>query len=387
MNRACDDITSFLVMDILERAHAIEATGRRVIHLEIGEPDFGPPPPVAEAAVRAIRDGATHYTHSLGLPELREAICADYLEKYGVAVCPDQVVVTSGTSPAMLLAFAALLNPGEAVCLTDPHYACYPNFLRLLGVVPRTVATREEDGFHFTPELLAGSLDQDGVTASAVVINSPSNPAGTLIDEADFAAICRLGPAVISDEIYHGLVYHGRARSALEFTDNCFVLNGFSKLYAMTGWRLGYVIAPKAYVAAMQRLQQNLFICAGSVAQWAGVAALTEPAVGPYVAEMVATYDKRRHYLVAELKKLGLGTRVEPTGAFYVLANIKHLGLGSLALAYDILEKVHLGVTPGIDFGQGGEGYLRLSYANSLENIEEGLDRLKKYLLAFVNHG
>jgi aspartate/methionine/tyrosine aminotransferase len=380
MNKICDDITSFLVMDILERAHALEARGVRVIHLEIGEPDFAPPPPVSEAAVRAVRDGATHYTHSLGLPELRAAICADYLEKYGVTVCPEQIVVTSGTSPALLLVFAALLGQGEAVCLTDPHYACYPNFLRLLGVTPRTVPTREEDGFHFTPELLAEHLDRDGVRAAAVVVNSPSNPAGTLIDEADFAAICRLGPAVVSDEIYHGLVYRGRARSALEFTDNCFVLNGFSKLYAMTGWRLGYVIAPKAHVAAMQRLQQNLFICAGSVAQWAGVAALTDPAVAPYVAAMVATYDERRRYLVGELKKLGLATRVEPAGAFYVLASVKHLGRDSLSLAYDILEKAQLGVTPGIDFGQGGEGYLRLSYANSLANIEEGLERLKKYV-------
>jgi len=383
MNKVCDDITSFLVMDILERAHVLEAKGKRVIHLEIGEPDFGPPPPVAEAAVRAIRDGATHYTHSLGLLPLREAICSDYLEKYGVTICPEQIVVTSGTSPAMLLTFAALLGNGEAVCLTDPHYACYPNFLRLLGVTPRTVPTREEDGFHFTPDLLAAHLDRHGVRAAAVVVNSPSNPAGTLIDEADFAAICRLGPVVVSDEIYHGLVYQGRARSALEFTDNCFVLNGFSKLYAMTGWRLGYVIAPLACVPAMQRLQQNLFICAGSVAQWAGVAALTEPSVKEHVAAMVATYDERRKYLVRELRKLGLGTSVEPTGAFYVLANIKHLGRDSLSLAYDILEKAHLGVTPGIDFGQGGEGYLRLSYANSLENIEEGLGRLKKYLEDF----
>ncbi|MBF0480853.1 MAG: pyridoxal phosphate-dependent aminotransferase [Desulfovibrionaceae bacterium] len=383
MNKACAAITSFLVMDILERAHALEAQGRRVIHLEIGEPDFAPPPPVSEAAARAIRDGETHYTHSLGLPELRAAICADYLEKYGVTVCPDQIVVTSGTSPAMLLAFSVLLGQGDAACLTDPHYACYPNFLRLLGAIPRTIPTREENGFHFTPELLAARLVQDGVRASAVVVNSPSNPAGALMDEADFAAVCRLGPVVISDEIYHGLVYRGRARSALEFTDNCFVLNGFSKLYAMTGWRLGYVIAPPRYVAALQRLQQNLFICAGSVAQWAGLAALTEPSVKDYVAAMVATYDERRTYLVAQLRKLGLGTRAEPTGAFYVLANVKHLGRDSLSLAYDILDKACLGVTPGIDFGQGAEGYLRFSYANSLENIEEGMERLKKYLENF----
>ena len=190
--------------------------------------------------------------------------------------------------------------------------------------------------------------------------------------------LCELGPAVISDEIYHGLVYEGKACSALEFTDNCFVLNGFSKLYAMTGFRLGYLIAPEKYLCLLQKLQQNFFICASSVAQWAGIAALTE--AGPDVERMRQTYDERRRFLIKGLKELGFAIRVEPTGAFYVLVNARHLGEDSLALAHDILEKAHVGVTPGIDFGPGGEGHLRFSYANSLENIAEGLRRLKGYI-------
>ena len=362
-------------MDILERACILEAQGKHVVHLQIGEPDFDTPEPVKEAAARAIRDGRTHYTHSLGLLPLREAICQYYQEQYGVNVHPDQVIVTSGTSPAMLLTFSALLHPGDTVALTDPHYACYPNFITFAQGQVSRLNTREEDGFQFTPQGLIPSLTKD---IKAVVLNSPSNPTGTVMPREHLKAICAHGTTVISDEIYHGLVYEGRAHSALEFTENCFVLNGFSKLWAMTGWRLGWVIAPKRFVPAMQRLQQNFFICASSVSQWAGLAALTE--CDQAVRTMVGEYAKRRKVLLAGLAGLGLGLAVQPTGAFYALARAKHLESDSLSLARDILDKALVGVTPGIDFGPGGEGYLRFSYANSVENIEEGLTRLERYL-------
>lgn len=376
MNPACKDITSFLVMDILERANAIEAAGHRVIHLEIGEPDFDTPDCVKEAAVKAVTDGKTHYTHSLGITELREAICRLFADEYGVRVTPDRILVTGGTSPAMLLAFAALARPGANMLLTDPAYACYPNFLRFTGIIPHYVPVAEEDGFQFTPESIAANVSE---MTAGILVNSPANPTGTLLPDAAMEAACATGLPVVSDEIYHGLTYGGRARCALEFSEDALVLNGFSKRFAMTGLRLGYLVAPCSMMGLLQKLQQNLFICASSVAQWAGLAALSPD--GLAAAEtMRQTYATRRKALLAGLKKLGLSPRTEPTGAFYVFVRADHLNPDSLALAYDILEKVHLGVTPGIDFGPGGEGHLRLSYANSLENIEEGLERLGRYV-------
>ncbi len=376
MNPACKDITSFLVMDILERAQAIEAAGKRVIHLEIGEPDFDIPDCVKEAAKKAVAEGRTHYTHSLGVLELREAICRLFADEYGVTVSPERILVTGGTSPAMLLTFGVLARPGGHILLTDPAYACYPNFLRFTGLTPRYVPVAEEDGFQFTPGAIMEAVD--GLTAG-ILLNSPANPTGTLTPDETYEAACASGVPVISDEIYHGLTYGGRARSALEFSEDALVLNGFSKRFAMTGLRLGYLVAPKSMMGILQKLQQNLFICASSVAQWAGVAALSKEGLEAAEA-MRRTYDARRKVLLAGLEKLGLAPRTEPTGAFYVFVRADHLNPDSLALAYDILEKAQVGVTPGIDFGPGGEGHLRFSYANSLENIEEGLDRLGRYI-------
>ncbi len=379
MNPACKDITSFLVMDILERAHAIEAAGHRVIHLEIGEPDFDTPECVKEAAQKAVAEGKTHYTHSLGIPELRQAICDLYGREYGVTVTPNRILVTGGTSPAMLLAFGVLAQPGHHILLTDPAYACYPNFLRFTGLYPHYVPVAEEDGFQFTAAAITENV---GELTAGILLNSPANPTGTLISPQALEAACATGVPVISDEIYHGLTYAGPARSALEFADDALVLNGFSKRFAMTGLRLGYLIAPPAMMGLLQKLQQNLFICASSVSQWAGLAALSADGLAAAEA-MRQTYDTRRKALLAGLTRLGLAPRTEPTGAFYVFVRADHLHENSLALAYDILEKVHLGVTPGIDFGPGGEGHLRFSYANSLENIEEGLARLERYISTY----
>ncbi len=373
--RRAEEIAPFIVMEVLERARELERQGVDVIHLEVGEPDFDVPLAVKEATKKALDRGLTHYTHSLGDLELREAICRHYEKTYGVFIKPEQVVVTSGTSPAMMLVFSALLERGQEVILSDPGYSCYPNFISFLGGVPVRVPVYEKDGFQLSAEAIRERI---GDQTRAILINSPSNPTGNLLSEENMKAIARLGPYIISDEIYHGLVYEGKEHSILEFTDHAFVLNGYSKLYAMTGLRLGYLIAPERFVRPIQKMQQNFFICASSLAQRAGIAALEE--TGPDVAEMKRIYNQRRQFMVRRLREMGFGITVEPTGAFYVFANARHLSGDSYALAFDILEKAHVGVTPGIDFGPNGEGYLRFSYANSLEKIAEGLERIERYL-------
>ncbi len=375
VSRRAQEITPFLVMDILERATELERQGEHIIHLEIGEPDYDSPEVVKEAAYRAMAAGETQYTHSQGLLELREALSGHYWEKYRVRVRPEQFIVTSGTSPAMILIFGGLLDPGDEVLLPNLHYACYPNVLRLVDAEPRYVPVREEDGFHLNPVELSSYLSP---RTKAILINSPSNPAGTLLDAGRLAQLAAAGPYIISDEIYHGLVYEGQEHSILEFTDRAFVINGFSKLYAMTGWRLGYLIAPLDFVRPLQKLMQNFFISANPFVQRAGIAALTQ--AGPEIAQMRAAYDARRRLLLQGLQKLGFSIPVPPTGAFYIFVNARHLSTDSYALAFDILERAKVGVAPGIDFGPGGEGFLRFSYANSLENLTEALHRLEQYL-------
>jgi aspartate/methionine/tyrosine aminotransferase len=380
ISKRTEEMTSFIVMDVLERAQELERAGARIIHLEVGEPDFDAPACVKEAACKALEDGFTHYTHSLGLYELREAICEYYQKNYQVSVDPDQVVVTSGSSPAIFLVFAALLEKQDEVIISDPHYACYPNFIRFVDGKLITIPVYEEDGFQYRPEVIREKITPQ---TRAVFINSPSNPTGNLLSADRMQQIaeltkCEQCPYIVSDEIYHGLVYEGKAHSILEFSDHAFVLNGFSKQFAMTGLRLGYVIAPKAYIRPMQKLQQNFFISANAMVQRAGIAALKD--AGDDVARMQKIYNERRLFMIRRLKELGFGITVEPTGAFYVFANARHISGDSYKLAFDILEKAHVGVGPGIDFGQNGEGYLRFSYANSLDNIEEGMERLEKYL-------
>ncbi|WP_287491486.1 pyridoxal phosphate-dependent aminotransferase [Methanothrix sp.] len=375
MARRAEEITPFIVMEVLERARELERQGVDVIHLEVGEPDFDVPLAVKEATRKALDRGLTHYTHSLGDLELREAICRHYEKTYGVFIKPEQVVVTSGTSPAMMLVFSSLLERGQEVVLSDPGYSCYPNFISFLGGVPVRVPVYEKDGFQPRAEAIRERIRDQ---TRAILINSPSNPTGNLLSEENMKAIAGLGPYIISDEIYHGLVYEGKEHSILEFTDHAFVLNGYSKLYAMTGLRLGYLIAPERFVRPIQKMQQNFFICASSLAQRAGIAALEE--TGPDVAEMKRIYNQRRKFMVRRLREMGFGITVEPTGAFYVFANAQHLSGDSYALAFDILEKAHVGVTPGIDFGPNGEGYLRFSYANSLQKIADGLERIERYL-------
>lgn len=369
------EISPFIVMDVLEKAQDMEAKGEHIIHLEIGEPDFDTPQPIKVAAVRALTDGDTRYTHSLGKFALREEIAKYYWKRYKVRISPEQIIVTSGTSPGMLLVFSILIEKGEEVVLPDPHYACYPNFIRYLEGQPVFVRVHEEDGFKYRVEEIQKHLS---LFTKAILINSPANPTGAVFTAQELKALAALDQLIISDEIYHGLVYEGEEHTILEFTNRAFVINGFSKLYAMTGWRLGYVIAPPEFIRPMQKIQQNLFICAPSFVQQAGIAALRD--CSEYVNGMVKIYNQRRQYLLERLKKMGIATRVDPTGAFYALANVKKYTSDSYAFVFEILDKVKVAVTPGIDFGRNGEGYLRLSYANSLENIKEGINRLELFL-------
>ncbi|MEW6249490.1 MAG: pyridoxal phosphate-dependent aminotransferase [Planctomycetota bacterium] len=406
-SRRAAEMPPFLVMEVLERAAQLQREGRSIIHLEVGEPDFDTPPAAVAAGIAALRAGRTHYTHSLGHPELRAAIVAWHERHYGVATSPERVVVTVGTSGAMLLVFAALLDPGDEVLITDPGYACYPNFIATFGGVPVRVPVCEADGFQFEPRAVAAALTP---RTRALVINSPANPTGTLTTPErmrELAALCGMAageasagsgssgvrgiteqgqlpgkqpchPVIISDEIYHGLVYRGRAHTIREFAPEAVVVSGFSKLHAMTGWRLGYAILPEWLVRPVQKLQQNLFISAPDFPQFAAVAALEQADAD--IEQMRRCYDERRQLVLARLQEMGLTILTEPVGAFYVFVNVRQHTDDVYKFAFRVLEEAGVAITPGTDFGPGGAGYIRISYANSLANIEEGMRRLRAFL-------
>jgi len=377
VSRRAAEIRPFIVMEVLERAQELERLGRKIVHLEVGEPDFETPDVIREAGIRAIRDGHTHYTHSLGRRELREAIAEWYVTRYGVAPEPDQVIVTVGSSGAMQLIFAALLNFGDEVLLPDPGYPCYEKFIRAFGGVPVPVPLREEENFNLEP---AAVRDLATSRTRALILNSPSNPTGAVASRDRLAGLndeTAGSMAVVSDEIYHGLVYEGEAHSMLEFNPDALIVSGFSKLFAMTGWRLGYAIVPRPLVRPIQKLQQNLFISAPDFAQVAAVAALRS--AGPDLKRMRQEYDRRRKYLLARLAEMGLQVAGFPEGAFYLLINVREVTRDVYKLAFRILEEAGVAVTPGVDFGANGEGYLRICYATSMEQLEEGMDRLERF--------
>ncbi len=364
-------IEPFLAMEIMERALELERQGARIVHFELGEPDFPPPPAASEACAAALQAGETRYTDSRGLAELREAIAADHERRWGVRVSADRVLVTSGTSLAMSLVFSLLVGPGDEVILPAPHYPCYPGLVRVAGGVPVAVATRAEDAYR---------IDVDAVKLAvtprtrAIVVASPSNPTGAVQTIGTLQGLVDLGIPIVSDEIYSGLVYAGGECSASGLGDEVFVLDGFSKRYAMTGFRLGYVIAPELAVRPLQTLAQNLFICANPFVQRAGIAALERGA--ETTTRMREIYARRRLTMLEGLRQLGMIVPSEPAGAFYIFADARAFGSDSRALAFDLLERASVAVTPGIDFGEVGEGWLRFSYAASDEDIRLGLQRL-----------
>ena len=369
-------VRPFVVMDVVARAKQLEAAGRDIVRMDVGDPDFPTPAVITRAAEAAMDSGDTGYTQSAGLPDLREAISRRFAAKYGVKVEPADIVVSQGTSPAMLLLFGALLDPGDEVIISDPCYPAYPNYISFLGGVPVRVAARPEESFRMRIEEIEAAITP---RTRCIMINSPSNPTGSVLPVEDLQAIGRLvdahGIYVASDEIYHGLDFFGADHSILEFTDRAFVLNGFSKLYSMTGWRLGYLVAPRAFVRAAEVIQQNFFLCANHFVQVAGTAALE--LAGPDVERMRGLFDERRRYLVPALREAGLNIAHEPTGAFYVFADARAWSGDSLALTYRLLEEAGVAAAPGIDFGPGGEGFLRFSYATSLDRLEEGVARLR----------
>jgi len=377
--RRIDLIEPFRVMQLLERAKELEAQGKKIIHMEIGEPDFPTPPPVIEAARKRLDTGENFYTPSTGAPELQQALSHWYAEEYDVNVVPERILITPGTSGAFNLIYAVLLETGESVLLPDPGYPCQRNFIRLAGGDPINVPVGPDTRYHLSAEAIEREW-RDG-TRAAVVIN-PANPTGTLIEEPELEAIADVcnkhGGYLISDEIYHGLTYGTKAACALQFDDNAIVVNGFSKRWAMTGWRVGWIIVPEDLIDPARRVMQNIFIAAPTLSQFAAIAALDAK---DEVEAMRSAYDERRKYLLAELPDLGFDIVVEPQGAFYIYANVEKLTDNSRTFCWDLLEKAGVAITPGEDFGSyRASEHLRFSYATGLENLKEGVRRIQAFL-------
>jgi aspartate/methionine/tyrosine aminotransferase len=373
-SKLVEQLSPFYVMEVLEFAKKLESEGRDIIHFEVGEPDFITPGEICESAIESIKRGETKYTESVGIPELREKIAENYNIKYGQSISFSNVMVTLGSSPALFLTILSTINPGDEVIITDPHYACYPQIINIAGGVPKKVRITEENGFQIDVAEIKKNITNK---TKAIIINSPSNPTGAILETEVFREIADLGICIISDEIYHGIEYSRKANSVYEFTDNAFVINGFSKLYAMTGWRLGYIIAPEVFIRPLQKLQQNLFISPNSFVQKAGITAIDK--AKQKTDDMVKEFHQRRDLMLGGLRDTGFKIKKDPDGAFYIFLNISDYASNSYDLSFDILNKVNVAVTPGIDFGEGGEEYIRLSYATSRELIKEGVKRLSDY--------
>jgi aspartate/methionine/tyrosine aminotransferase len=371
-------IEPFHVMDILARARAMEAQGRSIIHMEIGEPDFPTAPAIVQAGIAALQAGRTHYTPALGLPELRAAIAASY----PAHAQPDagRVVVTPGASGALQLIFAALINPGDQVLMADPGYPCNRHFVSLFEGEPRAIPVDASTGYQLNADLV--HRHWTGRTV-AVLLASPSNPTGTIIAPDEMAQIARAveerGGVLIVDEIYHGLVYEEEAVTALSHSQNLFVVNSFSKYYGMTGWRLGWLVAPASYIPAIDKLAQNIFLAASTPAQYAALAAY-DAGVQQELQKRRDIFRERRDFLLPALRGLGFEIPLVPQGAFYLYADCARFTDDSQAFALQLLEQAGVAITPGLDFGSHRAArHVRFSYANTLDNLREGVSRLRGY--------
>jgi aspartate/methionine/tyrosine aminotransferase len=379
------DIAPFHVMEVQTAARALEAAGRSVVHMEIGEPDFPTPGPVLDAARAALADGGIYYTSALGLPALREAIARHYGDRYGVDVAPERVIVTAGSSAALLLVTALLVNRDEQILMTDPGYPCNRHFVRTLEGEPVAVPVDASTRYQLTADLVARRW---GPRTRGVLIASPSNPTGTTVEPAELAriatAVAERAGRLIVDEIYLGLSYDlapgARPASALALSDDLFVISSFSKYFNMTGWRLGWVVAPERHVRDLEKLAQNLYISPPTLSQRAALACF-EPETIAICEARRDEFRARRDRLVPALRELGFGIPVMPTGGFFVYADTSALAGDSRAFCRDALERAGVAITPGVDFGtHRAEAHVRFAYTIARERIEDGIARLARYL-------
>lgn len=375
-----DDIAPFHVVELLTRAHQLAAEGRDIIHMEVGEPDFPTPPAIATFAVDAIQQGKTKYTPALGLPELRQAIADFYRQRYGVNLSASRIVVTNGASGALNLAFACLANPGSEWLLADPGYPCNRHILRTYEGQPVAIPVGPESNFQPTPTQVAAAWKPN---TAGLLVASPANPTGTLLTQPEITALAQTvrarGGHFLVDEIYHGLTYEIDAPTACAAGDDIWVINSFSKYFQMTGWRLGWMVVPEAYVRDVEKLAQNLTLCPSTPAQYAALAAFTPETIA-LLEERRAEFRRRRDFLAPALEGLGLRVVARPEGAFYLYCDCSALAADSFTLARDLLETVGVAATPGIDFGANApERHIRFAYTTSLERLAEAVSRLSTY--------
>ena len=375
------DIQPFRVMELLSRARQLEAEGRDIVHMEIGEPDFPSPEPVIRAVKNAIAEGDVHYTPATGMLALREAIAGFYLQRYGVLVEPDRIVVTPGASGALLLVLGSLLNPGQTVLMADPGYPCNRNFVRFLEGRSRSIPVTAETGYQLTAAQVEANWDE---STAAVLLASPSNPTGTVVPKQELQAISQIveqrGGRLLVDEIYHGLIYDSQAETILTLNEQAFVINSFSKYFGLTGWRIGWVVAPAATIPDLDKLAQNLFLAAPTPAQHAALAAF-RPETLAILEQRREAFQQRRDYLLPALRELGFEIPITPQGAFYLYANCERFTDNSLDFAEALLENAGVAVTPGLDFGHNQpEKHLRFAYTTSMEQLEEGVRRLRQFI-------
>ncbi len=376
-------IVPFYVMDLLAKAKELEAQGRSIIHMEVGEPDFITPQPIVDAGKKALDNGCTGYTAATGIPQLRQAISDYYRQSFGLDIEPGRIVVTPGSSGALQLVLSVLVNPGEEVLMTDPGYPCNKNFVELVSGVPVGLPVGAETSYQLNSEQVAENWC---AATRAVMVATPSNPTGTVVerDEMDriHGQVMKRGGALIVDEIYQGLMYGKQPYSALELSEELFVINSFSKYFGMTGWRLGWIVAPKRYVATLDTLAQNLFLSCPSVSQYAALEAFS-PSCREILEKRRVEFQRRRDFLVPALKSIGFKLPVMPDGAFYLYADSSSLTDDSFAFAYDLLENQGVAITPGKDFGaHKPEQHVRFAYTNSIENMTEAVRRIGEFLSA-----
>ncbi|RVU29261.1 pyridoxal phosphate-dependent aminotransferase [Neptunomonas marina] len=373
------EIESFKVMDLLKRAKELDAQGHDVVHMEAGEPDFGTAPRVREAAHRAIDQGLTQYTPAAGIPELRQAIATFYKQRYNLDIPAERVVVTSGASGALLMMFGLLADPGTTFMMSDPGYPCNRQFLRMMEARAQLIPVSADDNFQLTPAMIEAQWQAN---TAGVLMASPANPTGSVLSKEELkgisAAVKQQGGTLVVDELYHGLTYGFDASSVLEVDPDAFVLNSFSKYFGMTGWRLGWIVAPEAAVPELEKLAQNLYISPPTVSQYAALAAFEPDSIAEFERRR-AEFAKRRDLLVNGLRELGFGIPLMPEGAFYVYADASHLTDDTYSYCFSLLEEDHVAVTPGLDFGTyRANQFIRFSYTTGLDRIELALERLRK---------